>query len=219
MPGSANSICPIPIATSTDNSRNISMPVLHFKWVNYYLPQKRWKVKEQLALLKSLGPLAHQELLSKFNSSFSLAHCPQIWRVATIIPLLKVGKYPSEVASFHPISLTSCVIKLLECILFDYLYYIAETNNLFSWFQASFRKGRSCEDQITGIVQAIKDGFKTTADEMLRIDTFWFQQSIQYGLEKKTTALHARHWHFFYIHLLDPIFLQWQQGMCLTLRF
>ena len=101
------------------------------------------------SFLKSLGPLALQELLSIFNSSFSLSHCPRIWRVATIIPLLKAGKTPSEVASFRPISLTSCVVKLLERILADRLYHIAETNNLFSRLQAGFRKGRSCEDQIT----------------------------------------------------------------------
>ena len=83
------------------------------------------------SFLKSLGPLALKELLSIFNSSFSLAHSPRIWRVATIIPLLKAGKSPSEVASFRPISLTSCVVKLLERIRAGRLYYIAETNNMF----------------------------------------------------------------------------------------
>ena len=112
------------------------------------------------SFLKSLGPLALQELLSIFNSSFSLAHCPRIWRVATIIPLLKAGKSPSEAASFRPISLTSCVVKLLERIIADRLYYIAEANNMFSRFQAGFCKGWSCEDQITQIVQAIEDGFQ-----------------------------------------------------------
>ena len=101
------------------------------------------------SFLKSLSPLALQELLSIFNSYFSLAYCLRIWRVATIIPLLKAGKSPSKVASFRPISLTSCVVKVLEHILADRLYYIAETNNLFSRFQAGFRKGRSCKDQIT----------------------------------------------------------------------
>ena len=48
------------------------------------------------SFLKSLGPLALQELLSIFNSSFSLALCPRIWRVATIIPLLKAGKLPGK---------------------------------------------------------------------------------------------------------------------------
>ena len=112
------------------------------------------------SFLKSLAPLALQELLSIFNSSFSLAQCPCIWRVATFIPLLKAGKSPSEVTSFCPISLLSCVIKLLECILADPLYYITKTNNLFSRFQAAFRKGQSCEDQITWIVQAINDSFQ-----------------------------------------------------------
>ena len=65
-----------------------------------------------------------------------------------------------EGAFFSPISLTSYVAKLLEGILADRLHYIAETNNLFSRFQAGFRKGRSCEDQITRIVQAIEDGFQ-----------------------------------------------------------
>ena len=41
--------------------------------------------------LQSLVPLALQEILSIFNSSFSLAPCPKMWRVAIIIPLLKVG--------------------------------------------------------------------------------------------------------------------------------
>ena len=112
------------------------------------------------SFLKSLGPLALQELLSIFNSSFSLAHCPRIWRVATIIPLLKAGKSPSEVVSFCPISLTSCVVKLLERIIADCLCYIAEANNMLSRFQVGFRKGRSCEDQITRTVQAIEDGFQ-----------------------------------------------------------
>ena len=42
-----------PIAISTGNSGNVSKhhlltmkDVLHFNWVNYYLPSKRWKVKE-----------------------------------------------------------------------------------------------------------------------------------------------------------------------------
>ena len=56
------------------------------------------------SFLKSLGPLALQELLSIFNSSFSLAHCPRIWRVATIIPLLKAGKSPSEIVSISSVS-------------------------------------------------------------------------------------------------------------------
>ena len=34
----------------------------------------------------------------------------------------------------------SCIVKPQEHILPDRLYYIAETKNLFSWFQARFVK-------------------------------------------------------------------------------
>ena len=143
------------------------------------------------SFLKSLGPMALQELLSIFNSSFSLAHCPRIWRVATIIPLLKAGKSPSKVASFRPISLTSCVVKLLELIIADRLYYIAETNNMFSRFHVGFRKGQSCEDQITQIVQAIEDGFQqrpmqrsvlTLLDFSKAYDTVWREKLLLHML-------------------------------------
>ena len=41
--------------------------------------------------LKSLGPLALQELLSIFNSFYSLAHCPHIWRCPQSFHYLKLG--------------------------------------------------------------------------------------------------------------------------------
>ena len=129
--------------------------------------------KIPLSFHKSLGPLALQNLLSIFNSSFSLAHCPRIWRVAIIIPLLTDGKSSCEVASFYPNSLTFCVVKLFERILADRLDYIS---------QARFRKGRSCKDQITQIVQAREDSFQqppmqssvlTLLDISKAYDTVW----------------------------------------------
>ena len=52
----------------------------------------------------------------------------------------------------------------------------------------------------------------TTPNETLRIGTSWFQQSIRYCFERKTTAPHAKHWHSFNIHPLDPIFPQHCSG-------
>ena len=135
--------------------------------------------------------MALQELLSIFNSSFSLAHCQRIWRVATIIPLLKAGKSPSEVSSFRPINLTSCVVELLERIIADRLYNIAETSNMFSQFQAGFHKGRGCEDHIIQIVQAIEDGFQqhpmqgsilTLLDFSKAYDTVWREKLLLHML-------------------------------------
>ena len=158
------------------------------------------------SFLKSLGPLALQELLSIFNSSFSLAHCPQILRFATIIPLLKAGKSPSEVASFRPFSLTSCVAKLLERILADSLYHIAETINMFSRFQASFHKDRSCEDQITQIVQAIKDGFQQRPMQRYTLTLLDYSKAYNTVWKEKLLL------HMLNIEIL-PIFIHWIRSL------
>ena len=47
----------------------------------------------------------------------------------------------------------------MERILANRLYHLAETSNMFRKLQAGFRKGRSCEDNITRIIQKILDGF------------------------------------------------------------
>ena len=112
------------------------------------------------SFLKALGPNALAELLAIFNISLTSGITPQAWRSAIIIPLLKQGKPASDLASFRPISLTSCVGKLLERMIADRISHLAETGNLLNAQQAAFRKGRSCEDQIIRIMQAVEDGFQ-----------------------------------------------------------
>ena len=66
--------------------------------------------------LKNLGPSAIKYLLHIFNLSLKTGNIPQVWRNANIFPLLKANKPPSDLGYFRPISLTSCVGKLLERI-------------------------------------------------------------------------------------------------------
>ena len=143
--------------------------------------------------LKALGPSGLAELLAIFNVSFNSADCPQIWRNAIIIPLLKSGKAASELASYRPVSLTSCVVKILERMIAERLYYLAETKGWLSRLQAGFRKGRSCEDQILRIVQSIDDGFQqkpmkrsvlVLLDFSKAYDTVWRQRLLLSMIEK-----------------------------------
>ena len=133
------------------------------------------------AFLKELGPKAKEELLNIFNESFMLAVCPQ----AIIIPLLKAGKPSGEVKSYRPVSLTSCVVKLFERMLAERIYHILESSCLLNKSQAGFRKGRSCEDQILKITQAIENGFQrkqmersvlVLLDYSSAFDTVWRQR-------------------------------------------
>ena len=63
---------------------------------------------------------------------------------------------------------------------------------LLSRFQAGFHKGRSCEDQITRIVQAIEDGFQqrtmqrsilTLTDFSKAYDTVWREKLLLHMLD------------------------------------
>ena len=74
--------------------------------------------------------------------------------------MLKAGKPASDLASYRPVSLTSCIDKVIERMIAERLYHLADTNNWFSSLQAGFRKGFSCVDQIIRLSQAIEDGFQ-----------------------------------------------------------
>jgi potassium voltage-gated channel Eag-related subfamily H protein 8 len=117
--------------------------------------------------LKALGPFALTELLGIFNASFDTSVVPQSWRDAIMLPLLKADKPASEIASFRPISLTSCMCKLMERMLNERLYHIAESKGIFNNQQAGFRKLRGCEDQIARVIQAIQDGFEAKKKSVL----------------------------------------------------
>ena len=147
--------------------------------------------------LVALGPIARAELLSILNRSFNDADCPQIWLEAIIIPLLKAGKKASELSSYRPISLTSCVVKLLERLVAERLYELAELNGWFSKLQAGFRKGRGCEDQIIRLVQAVDDAFNAKPmnrsvmvllDFSKAYDTVWRQLLLNSMLDKGVPA-------------------------------
>ena len=151
--------------------------------------------------LKALGPCGKEELLSIFNQSFRNAECPQSWRNATIIPLLKSEKPASELASYRPVSLTSCLVKLIERMIGDRIYHMAETRNWLHPSQAGFRKGMSCEDQITRTIQRINDGFHTfppqrsvlvLLDFSKAYDTVWRQKLLLTLAEKGMPLTYIR---------------------------
>jgi len=154
------------------------------------------------SFLKALGPRAKVELLSIFNQSFDDASVPQMWRRAIILPLLKAGKPAGQIASFRPVSLTSCVVKTMERMVSDRLYEIAETRNMFSPLQAGFRRGRSCEDQIMKMVQAIEDGFQkkrmersvlVMLDYSKAYDKVW-RQKLLLSMEEKGVPMKFVRW-------------------------
>lgn len=111
-------------------------------------------------MLLHLGTRAKTQLLKIFNNSWKTGHVPQIWREADMVPIHKKGKDRAKVDSYRPISLTSCVGKLMERLINTRLTWHLEKNNIIAPEQAGFRQHRSTEDQVAYISQKIEDGFQ-----------------------------------------------------------
>ena len=109
-------------------------------------------------MLKHLPRSGMDFLLHIFNLSWTLHSFPSMWKTSSIIPIHKMEKPLDSPASFRPISLTSCVSKLFECIILFRLLFL-KSNSILSPHQASFRPRRSTLDQILYLFQFISDGF------------------------------------------------------------
>ena len=104
-----------------------------------------------------------------------------------MIPIHKKGKDRVKADSYHPISLTSCVGKLLERMINTRLVWHLEKNSIITPEQAGFRQHHSTEDQVTYIAQMIEDGFQNKHHTL----TVWIDVGKAYdkvwkdGLRKK----------------------------------
>ena len=111
-------------------------------------------------MLKELPIAAIQIMLSIINQCWRSGNIPQIWRKATLVPILKKGKPASELSSYRPIALTCVMCKVMEKMVEQRLRSYLESNNLINIKQAGFRANHSTEDQVVRVVQSVFDGLQ-----------------------------------------------------------
>ena len=66
------------------------------------------------SMFKELSQMQKEQILNFFNYLWENNIFPDSWRIAIVIPILKPGKEPHECSSYRPISLTSCLCKIME---------------------------------------------------------------------------------------------------------
>src|SRR5258705_5445419 len=93
-------------------------------------------------MLKALPTEALQSLLRICNRSYSERIVPPEWKLARVMPIPKVGKRPSDLSSWRPISLLSCTSKAMERVITNRLTWHLERNSHLHESQAGFRRGR-----------------------------------------------------------------------------
>ena len=102
-------------------------------------------------------PMDYQKwLLEIFNASFHNGILPHDWKLAIIIPIVKPGKLPTSVDSYRPISLLSCISKLIEKLICSRVNYFIECSSTLSPTQGGFRKRLSTLDQIARLENTIR---------------------------------------------------------------
>ena len=89
-----------------------------------------------------------------FNLSFSTGIFPDCLKLARVVPVFKSGS-TLDVANYRPISVLSCISKILESIINTRLDSFLNNNNIIVNEQFGFRKKRSTEQAIMRILNEV----------------------------------------------------------------
>ena len=93
-------------------------------------------------------------LLIIFNKSLQQSKDPSNWKSAHVIAIFKKGD-TSLPSNYRPISLISCVGKLIERILYKHVYNHLVNNNLISKYQSGFLPKHSTVHQLLKLYNSI----------------------------------------------------------------
>ena len=114
-------------------------------------------------LATELGPVfAHL-----FQQSIDTGEIPKEWSLANICPLFKKSDR-SLACNYRPVSLTCVPCKLLEHIVCSNIMAQLDEYKLLSDRQHAFRKGHSCETQLTTVI----NDWAKILDNRGQVDTF-----------------------------------------------
>ena len=157
-------------------------------------------------MLKQLPRCGMDFLFHIFNLSSSSHFFPSIWKTSSIIPIHKMEKPLDSLASFWPISLTSCVSNLFERIILSRVLFYLESNSILSPRLAGFCTGRSTLDQILYLSQSILDGFnKPRPGSWTILSTIDFSKAFD-------SVWHPALFHKLISAGLPPCFARWNQS-------
>jgi len=114
-------------------------------------------VGEDLISHKVLKNICHsisKPLCILYNKSLHTSIFPNIWKSAIVMPLFKKGDQ-NLVTNYRPISLLSCLGKLMERVVYKHLYNHLMAENLIYSKQSGFLSGHSTVYQLIDIFHQI----------------------------------------------------------------
>ena len=91
-------------------------------------------------------------LVDIFNQSLQNGRLSQLWKQANVCPIFR-KRNRADPVNYRPVSLKSCICKILESIIRDAIYNHIHVNNILCNEQFGFRSGRSCNLQLLETLQ------------------------------------------------------------------
>ncbi|CAF3301997.1 unnamed protein product [Rotaria sp. Silwood2] len=143
------------------------------KWKKITVKEVKWNIKQlrnsstgpdniHNRCLKNYTKLLIQHLTTLFNHILNMGYIPSGWKNANIILLLKPNKDKQQPSSYRPISLLSCLGKLLEKIIKQRLMVILERRNILPEHQAGFRPRKSTLNNIIRLTKYAQNHLHST---------------------------------------------------------
>ena len=131
-----------------------------------------------------------EEIAKVFSACLKVGYFPSAWKTAKTILIPKPGKDSREAKNFRPISLLSCLGKLLERLLANRISKYMEEKKLFTSSQSGFRSNHMTAEQLLRLSEQCHNAFKNKQvvaslflDAEAAFDKCW-HSGIMYKLKK-----------------------------------
>jgi hypothetical protein len=121
-----------------------------------------------------------------FNKSLLQCKYPTSWKIAHVIAIFKKGD-KSLRSNYRPISLTSCVGKIMERVIYKYVFNHLQRNKLIYEYQSSFLPKYSTVHQLLEMYNCILNSLEKKEIEGLVLILGVHQ--LKHCKVKKTTCL------------------------------
>ena len=110
-------------------------------------------------MIKHIPENFQQLLLQLANQSIQNGELDPTWKLAHIKMIPKTKNKREDPKNYRPISLLSCIGKLIERIIQAHLYNYIESKNLLIHQQSGFRQSRRTADNLIYLSQKVQESF------------------------------------------------------------
>lgn len=114
-------------------------------------------------MLKEAGISIVPSLTELFKLSLNINKFPASWKIANVVPIYKKDD-PSIINNYRPVSLLSCVGKLLERVVFKYVFNYFHDNKLITPKQSGFMPGDSTVNQLAHLYHLFAEALDQKKD-------------------------------------------------------